>query len=80
MKIPRDISGDELVILMKKLGYEVTRQAGSHIRLTTMEQGNHHITIPKHKSVRIGTLNTILNDDANHFQISKDELTTQLWV
>jgi len=34
MKIPRDISGEELARLLKKYGYEVTRQKGSHIRLT----------------------------------------------
>ncbi len=79
MKIPRDISGDELVLLIKKLGYEVSRQTGSHIRLATIEHGKHHVTIPKHKFIRIGTLNNILNDVANHFQISKDELITLLW-
>ncbi len=79
MKIPRDVSGNELVILIKKLGYEVTRQTGSHIRLTTNEHGEHHVTIPKHKSLKIGTLNNILNDIANHIKISKVELVQKLW-
>ena len=35
MKIPRDLSGSELIKRLKKLGYTPTRQSGSHIRLTT---------------------------------------------
>ncbi len=40
------ISGSELAKLLKKYGYEITRQTGSHIRLTTSVKGEHHITIP----------------------------------
>jgi len=35
MKLPRDISGEELAKLLRKYGYKVTRQTGSHMRLTT---------------------------------------------
>jgi predicted RNA binding protein YcfA (HicA-like mRNA interferase family) len=35
MKLPRDLSGQDLVKALKKLGYEVSHQTGSHIRLTT---------------------------------------------
>jgi predicted RNA binding protein YcfA (HicA-like mRNA interferase family) len=35
MKLPRDMSGDELARLLGEYGYTVTRQTGSHIRLTT---------------------------------------------
>lgn len=52
MKIPRNISGDELVKALAKYGYYVTRQTGSHLRLTTTENGEHHITIPAHLSRR----------------------------
>lgn len=56
MKMPRDIGGEELVKLLEKCAYKFTRQTGSHIRLTTMEIGEHHITIPKHKPLKVGTL------------------------
>jgi len=45
MKLPREISGTEIAKLLKKYGYEVTRQTGSHLRLTTVLKGEHHITI-----------------------------------
>ena len=53
-------------------------QESHHIRLTTMEHGKHHITIPKHKYLKIGTLSNILNDIANHIKISKMELLQKL--
>ena len=35
MKLPLNLSGSDLVKRLKALGYEVTRQTGSHMRLTT---------------------------------------------
>jgi hypothetical protein len=39
----------------------------------------HHITIPQHDALRVGTLAAILDDVAQHFQISRDELLEQLF-
>lgn len=61
------------------LGYRVTRQTGSHLRLTTLERGEHHITIPKHKPIRVGTLAAILGDIAERFELSRDELLARLF-
>ena len=62
MKLPRDLSGEVLAKALEKLGYTVDRQTGSHIRLTTQENGEHHITIPNHSPIKIGTLSAILRD------------------
>jgi len=75
MKLPRDISGTQLIKNLKPLGYTVTRQTGSHIRLSTDQNGQHHITIPQHDPLKIGTLAAILADIAAHFNLSKNELT-----
>ena len=56
MRLPRDLSGSDLAHSLRKLGYSVTRQTGSHVRLTTDEHGEHHLTIPLHSPLRIGTL------------------------
>lgn len=74
MKLPRDVSGSELARRLKQLGYQPTRQAGSHIRLTTEQGGQHHITIPAHDSIKIGTLSAILGDIAEHFKKTKEEI------
>lgn len=79
MKLPRDLSGQELCRKLKTFGYEVTRQAGSHVRLTTNQRGEHHITIPMHKSLRVGTLSGILSDVAKHLKITRDEVVAQLF-
>ncbi len=79
MRLPRDVSGRQLAKLLGSLGYSTTRQKGSHIRLTTMQSGEHHVTIPDHDPLRIGTLRSILNDVARHFGITRDELQEQLF-
>jgi predicted RNA binding protein YcfA (HicA-like mRNA interferase family) len=71
MKTPRDLSGQDLIIKLRKLGYQPTRQTGSHIRLTTEKNGTHHITIPDHNPIKIGTLSSILNAIAVHFKTDK---------
>ena len=79
MRIPRDLTGKELIKVLGKLGYEVTRQSGSHIRLTTSRNGTHHITIPDHRPIKVGTLSGILGDIAVHHQITREELLALLF-
>lgn len=79
MKIPRDLTGKEFIKALGKLGYEVSRQSGSHIRLTTSRNGTHHITIPDHRPIKVGTLSGILGDVAAHHQMTRDELLATLF-
>lgn len=73
-KLPRSLSGQELIRILKKLGYTANRQVGSHIRLTTEINGIHHITIPDHAPLKIGTLSGILKEVAGHHGFTKEEL------
>lgn len=79
MRLPRDLSGSDLAQALRKLGYSITRQVGSHLRLTTYEHGEHHLTIPQHTPLRIGTLSAILTDVAMHFDISREQVLEQLF-
>ncbi len=79
MKIPRDLSGQDLIKFLKPYGYIVTRQSGSHIRLTTIQNGQHHITIPNHDPLKIGTLSAIISDIAEHFTKTKDQLLQEIF-
>lgn len=74
MKIPRDISGVELTRRLDRLGYSVTRQTGSHIRLTTDERGEHHVTIPEHDPLKVGTFAAILREIGRHHDLDRDAL------
>lgn len=80
MRIPRDISGSDLIELLKPLGYKVSRQVGSHIRLTTQQKGQHHITVPNHNPIKVGTLSSILSRIAEHHEMEKKELLKQLFI
>jgi len=79
MRLPRDLSGDQVAALLRRYGYEVTRQTGSHMRLTTTQEGEHHVTIPRHASLRVGTLSAILGDVAQHLGIPKPALVEALF-
>lgn len=79
MRLPRDLGGQALALALRKRGYEITRQTGSHLRLTTQEGGVHHATIPVHKPLRVGTLSAILADVSAHFGITRDELLEELF-
>ena len=78
MRLPRDVSGEDLIKSLRPFGYHVSRQVGSHIRLSTEVNGVHHVTVPNHNPLRIGTLASILDDVANHLQLNRDELLSQL--
>ncbi|MDZ8078925.1 MAG: type II toxin-antitoxin system HicA family toxin [Nostoc sp. DcaGUA01] len=79
MKLPRDLSGSELVNALARLGYEISHQKGSHIRLTIQQNGEHHITVPAHDPIKIGTFNSILRDVAVHADLTRDELLVLLF-
>ena len=79
MKLPRDLSSTELEkSLRRTLGYEFTRQVGSHRRVTTPVGGQHHLTIPQHDPIRVGTLRTILSEIMEHHHLSLAELLAKL--
>ena len=79
MRLPRDVSGTDLAHALRRFGYEVTRQTGSHLRLTTQQGGAHHVTIPDHGSLRVGTLAGILGDVAAHLGLTRDEVAERLF-
>lgn len=78
MRIPRDLSGAELAKALRALGYERARQDGSHIRLTTQRGGEHHVTVPNHSPIKLGTLRAILKAVAVHHRLTVEELIRQL--
>jgi len=79
VKIPRDVNGAKLTRALHVLGYERVRKVGSHIRLTTSLNGEHHVTVPDHKTLKTGTLlGGVLKPVAAHHGITVDELLKRL--
>ena len=79
MKLPRGLTGSELVRSLQRLGYAVTRQSGSHIRLTCTNPIQHHLTVPNHDPVRVGTLSAILNEVAGAHGMTREQLIGKLF-
>lgn len=78
-KRPRDLSASELARRLKAFGYRVTRQTGSHMRLTTERQGQHHITIPAKRNLTIGKINAVVWELVRHFGLPRDEVAHALF-
>ena len=79
MKLPRDLSGGGLARTLSKVGYRVTRQTGSHMRLSVDSPSQHHVTIPAQDPLKIGTLGAIRAEVAAHLGIERDELLRRLF-
>jgi predicted RNA binding protein YcfA (HicA-like mRNA interferase family) len=78
MRLPRDLTGKELAKSLRCLGYAITRQTGSHLRISTHENGPHHEVVPNHSPIKLGTLQSILSSIAAHHGLSRDELLRKL--
>jgi predicted RNA binding protein YcfA (HicA-like mRNA interferase family) len=75
VKIPRDLNGADLARRLAVYGYSITRQSGSHMRLSREAAGGQqHLTIPAHKPMRVGTLRQILKDVASHTGMTLEEV------
>jgi predicted RNA binding protein YcfA (HicA-like mRNA interferase family) len=79
VRLPCDLSGRDFARAPRRYGYAVTRETGSHPRLTTQQGGEHHVTIPDHATLRVGTFASIVADVAAHLKIERRALTAELF-
>lgn len=81
MKLPRDLSGAEVARrLARHYGYRVTRSRGSHMTVTLIAgDDQHQVTVPRHRDVRIGTLDAIIADVAAFLGLSKQAVRDTLF-
>jgi predicted RNA binding protein YcfA (HicA-like mRNA interferase family) len=80
VKLPRDLSGKSLARALERFGYRITRQSGSHLRLSrTVDDQSQHVTIPSHDSLRVGTLSAILSAVARQLEMERERLIEELF-
>lgn len=81
MKLPRDLSGDDVArLLCRCYGYRIARQSGSHMMLTVVvRNAERQITVPQHRYVRIGTLGSIVADVADQLGVTREEVRRRLF-
>ena len=46
--------------------------------MTTQTYGEHHVTVPLHRPLKIGTLAAIVDETATHLGISRDTLMSRM--
>ncbi len=69
------VSGDDFVRILKKFGYGVVRQKGSHVRLRHLTDPQRKpLTVPVHKTLKRGLLHRLLRDA----QITEQQLADSL--
>jgi len=57
------VSGRQAIRVLERLGYQVVRQRGRHIRLRDERDPEHlPVTVPDHRSLKPGLLCQILRD------------------
>jgi predicted RNA binding protein YcfA (HicA-like mRNA interferase family) len=56
------LSGDEVCKILKKIGYELDHQTGSHIILRNVNPPFRRVTVPNHKTIAKGTLRSIIRE------------------
>ncbi len=80
MRLPRDVSGHELASLLLRYGYRLVRQTGSHLRLTSRFTGTeHHLSIPAHKTLKVGMVAGILGDVAAYLGRTRAEVEKEIF-
>jgi predicted RNA binding protein YcfA (HicA-like mRNA interferase family) len=53
MKTPRDVNGSEAARALRRAGFEIMRQTGSHL---IMRKASRTVVVPQHKPIKPGTL------------------------
>ena len=59
--LPR-VSGSDAARAFAKVGYEITRQRGSHMRLRHVDGSRPPLTVPNHKELKTGLLRRLIRD------------------
>jgi len=78
MKLPRGLSGAELIAALKRLGYKQTRQTGSHVRMTVSFPRQAHLTVPLAHTIPPGTLAALIKDVAAHLDTTVEDILTKI--
>jgi len=79
MKMPRDLSGAQLIKgLCRDWDYRTVHQEGSHVILQTETPRHQRVSAPNHNPLRVGTLNGILKAVAAHKGVDRETLLNSL--
>lgn len=78
MKLPRDVSADQLGRALGRLGYAVDRQSGSHLTLVHESRADWQVGLPRHNPLKVGMLHRALERVAEQQGLTLTELVLRL--
>ena len=78
MRLSRGVSAERVIRALERLGYEVIRQKGSHVRLRDPGPPAHMTTIPRYDPLKTGTLHGILSEVTEMRSVTMDTLVQLL--
>lgn len=68
------LSGKELCRILKKIGYKIDRQSGSHMILRNINPPHRRLTVPNHKEIAKGTLRKIIRESGLSVEVFRELL------
>lgn len=68
------LSGKELCKILKKIGYKIDRQTGSHMILRNINPPHRRLTVPNHKEIAKGTLRKIIRESGLSVDVFRELL------
>ncbi|MCL4306445.1 type II toxin-antitoxin system HicA family toxin [bacterium] len=77
-RIPQDVRPTELIKFLESLGFERARQSGSHIIMKHYGPPERTIAIPAHRTLKAGTLRSILQSVSLQTGLSLEDLARKL--
>ncbi len=74
------LSGDEVIAILKKFGFTVHSQRGSHVKLRRVTAFGEvqSLTIPRHRELDVGTLHAIFRQACRF--IPEEELRKEFYA
>ena len=71
MKLPRDVTGDQAVRALRRLGFVEIRQTGSH---RILRKEGRTVVVPQHRPIKLGTLKGLIEQAG----LTSEEFTAEL--
>ncbi len=56
------VSGTDAIRALRRVGYEIDEQHGSHIILRSVDPPHRRLSVPNHKELAKGTLRALIRD------------------
>lgn len=71
MKLPRNVSGDQAVRALRRLGFIEIRQTGSH---RILRKDKRTVVVPQHRPIKPGTLKGLIEQAGLTLEVFTAEL------